>query len=355
MPGQRCGRAAIPAGYMPNAATPETVSGSQAALTTKSPKGAIDDMSLILVSRNDIAVGQPLPWTLFDREYKVLVEQGGVVPDNAHLDNLLANDVYRELSWETPNDNNGSGKLSAAATAPDQIGAVGAGAPFTFDDMKLKAESRLQLEPPAQLGRERFLVKVIGYLRDVSLLVSAPITASGLRLQLMEGEKVVMRSFSGQNAFAFTCTIGRICKMPYEYLHLSFPDVIQGVVIRKAPRVKSKIIAAVQNTNSRNPGEQSSALISNISANGAALDAKRTLGNKGDVLNLAFRVNLHKLDAFLSVKGAIRAVIDAENADLPSTEIIRYGVEFQGLQPNDMVILQSMIYQQIIESPHQLV
>jgi hypothetical protein len=100
-----------------------------------------------------------------------------------------------------------------------------------------------------------------------------------------------MRSFSGQNAFAFPA-VERIYSF-FEYLHLSFPDVIQGVVIRKAPRVKAKIIAAVQNTNSRNAAEQVSALISNISANGAALDAKRPLGKKGDTLNLAFRVILH--------------------------------------------------------------
>ncbi len=126
-------------------------------------------------------------------------------------------------------------------------------------------------------------------------------------------------------------------------------------MIRKAPRVKARIIASVQNTNSRNTEEQVPALISNISANGAALDARRTLGKKGDILNLAFRVNLHKIDAFLSVKGAIRAVLSGEAADITDPEITRYGIEFQSLQPNDMVILQSMIYQQIIESPHQLV
>lgn len=312
-------------------------------------------MSLILVNRNDIAIGKPSSWQLYDQEHKVLLEQGGIVRDNAHLDRLLANGAYRELAWETPDNKNGSNDLSAARKTPDQIKADETGTQFTFDDMKLKAESRLQLEPPAQLGRERLLVKVIGYLRGVSLLVTAPTTANGARLQLREGEKVVMRSFSGQNAFAFACTVERACKLPYEYLHLSFPDVIQGVVIRKAPRVKANIIAAVHNTNSRNAKEQVPALISNISANGAALDARRPLGNKGDILDLSFRVNLHKIDAFLSIKGAIRAVLNGEAADISEPEITRYGIEFQSLQPNDMVILQSMIYQQIIESPHQLV
>lgn len=312
-------------------------------------------MSMILVGKNDIAVGKPLPWQLYDQEHKVLVEQGGIVRDDAHLESLLAGGACRELSWETHGDKNGGNQLSASAPDPDPASAGEPGTQFTFDDVKLKVESRLQLEPPKQLGSERILVKVIGYLRGSSLLVTAPVTANGVRLQLMEGERVVMRSFSGQNAFAFTCTVERVCKLPYEYLHLSFPDVIQGVMIRKAPRVKSKIIAAVQNANSRNPSEQVSVLISNISASGAALDAKNSLGKKGDILNLAFRVNLHKIDAFLSVKGAIRAVLGTGAADISSPELTRYGVEFQDLQPNDMVILQSMIYQQIIESPHHIV
>ena len=312
-------------------------------------------MSMILVGKNDIAISQPLPWKLYDQQHNVLIKQGGIVRDNEHLDSLLADGVYRELSWDTPGDKNGGNSLSATATNPDQASTDELSTQFTFDDMKLKVESRLQLEPPKQLGNERILVKVIGYLKGASLLVTAPTTANGARLQLMEGERVVMRSFSGQNAFAFACSVERACKLPYEYLHLSFPDVIQGVVIRKAPRVKSKIIVAVQNANSRNPSEQISALISNISANGAALDAKRPLGKKGDILNLAFRVNLHKIDAFLSVKGAIRAVLGGEVPDISNPEITRYGIEFQELQPNDMVILQSMIYQQIIESPHQVV
>ena len=47
----------------------------------------------------------------------------------------------------------------------------------------------------------------------------------------------------------------------------------------------------------------------------------------------------------------IRAVLasDAANPDFTS-----YGVEFVDLQPNDSVILESMIYQNMIENPHML-
>lgn len=313
-------------------------------------------MSLILANKDEIAVGKPSPWPLYDQRHNLLLDRGEIVRDGEHLDELLASGACHELSWEVPTDeeNSGNNLFAAEETSPEQSGKDGTGKHFTFDDMKLKVEDRLQLEPPAQLTRERFLVKVIGFLRGVSLLVTTPIAVNGLRLQLLEGETVVMRLFSGQNAFGFACTIQRTIKVPYEYLHLSFPDSIQGIVIRKAPRVKTSIIAAVQDSK-HGAEEQVSALISDISANGASLDAKQPLGNKGDILNLAFRVHLHNIDAYLSVKGIIRAVLGGDIVDASPPGFTRHGIEFQELQPNDSVVLQSMIYQQMIENPHKLV
>lgn len=312
-------------------------------------------MSMILVGKNDISIGKPLPWQLYDKEHNVLVEQGGIVRDNGHLENLLANGIYRELSWETPGSTDDDNDPTAGKASPNQTKADEASVQYTFDDMKLAIESRLQFEPAAQLSSERYFVKVIGFLRGASLLVTTPASTKGESPpELKEGLKVVMCSFSGQSAFKFTCTIKYITKLPYKYLHLSFPEIIHGTVIRKAIRIKTRIIVAVNNSKLHNEGEQVSALISNISANGAALAAKRPMGEKGDILNMVFRVNLYKIDALLSIKGVIRALLGGAATDIPDPEVIRYGIEFQNLQPNDMVILQSWIYQQIIENPHQL-
>ncbi|MBI5439198.1 MAG: flagellar brake protein [Nitrosomonadales bacterium] len=320
-------------------------------------------MSLITVNSKEIVVGKPLPWTLYDRERNLLLDRGDIVRDGKHREALLAGGACHELSWETPGKEDGENSSPAAGeTPPSQSGDdQTTGKCYTFDDMKLKVGDKLNLEVPSdydfRLGQqppnERFPVKVIGFLKGASLLVTGPST-SAVNAQLIAGKKVVMRSFSGQNAFGFSCSIERVCKVPYEYMHLSFPDIIEGIVIRKAPRVKTRIIAAVQSSRS-GAAEQISALISDISANGASLDAKRPLGDKGDILILAFRVPLHNIDAYLSVKGAIRAVLGGDLADASKSDLIRHGLEFQELQPNDSVILQSMIYQQMIENPHKVV
>ncbi|MDO8466480.1 MAG: flagellar brake protein [Gallionella sp.] len=322
-------------------------------------------MSLITVNSKSIIVGKPLPWALYDREHNLLLGQGDIVRDDNHRDTLLASGACHELSWESPGKKDGEDTSPVAEEAsPNQSENDKADKKrYTFDDMKLKVGDKLNLELPSdydfrvsnQPDNERCLVKVIGFLKGASLLVTAP---AAVNVQVMPGKKVVMRSFTGQNAFGFSCSIERICKVPYEYLHLSFPDIIEGIVVRKAPRVRTRIIAAVQDSKS-GMAEQISALISDISANGASLDAKQPLGNKGDIISLAFRVPLHNIDAYLSVKGAIRAVFGGgsvgDPANASKSDLIRHGLEFQDLQPNDSVILQSMIYQQMIENPHKLV
>lgn len=302
-------------------------------------------MSLILVNSDDLVIGAAPPWPLYDSEHNSLLTQGEVIRDEAHRKALLAGGVYHEVSWEAAASNSDDiPAQNTGAQEPDDAG-------FVFDDMKLRAEDRLQLEPPAQLSRERFVVKVIGFLRGASLIVTTPITGNGQRLQLLENEQVVMRSFSGKNAFAFACSVVKVNKIPYEYLHLSFPENIQGLAIRKTTRVKTRIIVSVQN-DKLDTGKQISALISDISATGASMESKQVLGDKSDVLNLAFRVQLHNIEAFLSIKGVIRAVL---SDDISQNGPARYGIEFQSLQPNDSVILQSMIYQQMIENPQKLV
>lgn len=54
-------------------------------------------------------------------------------------------------------------------------------------------------------------------------------------------------------------------------------------------------------------------------------------------------------------KGLIRAVLTDDAPDTSNPDFKRYGIEFMDVQTNDSVILQSMVYQNMIENPHQLI
>lgn len=223
---------------------------------------------------------------------------------------------------------------------------------FTVHDMRLRVGDRIQLQPPAAIGKERFLVRLLGYLEHGSLLVTAP-TLHGLRVPIRERDRVVARVFSSQNAFGFDCTVLRVCKIPYDYLHLSFPEAIQGAVVRKSPRIRTRIIAAVAPPDES--AEKVSAVIVNLSADGALVKARRPLAEKDQEIGLSFRVLLHEVEVYLSMRAVVRnAYLEENGSDRDDALRHCHGVQFLALQPNDRMVLQSLIYQQMIEQPHTM-
>lgn len=224
---------------------------------------------------------------------------------------------------------------------------------FAFDAMNLKVGDRLQVQPPTTVSSDRSPVKLIGYLLDQSMLITAPTTADAVPMQLMPGDQLIMRVFSGQNAFGFACDVQRVCRLPYGYLHTSFPKKIQGTVIRKAARVKTKIIVKVRLENG--DATEHTAVISNLSANGALLDGRRTMAQEGDTLRINFKLKLHNIEAELSLACLVRTVFDDEALKQSGTTLAHFGVQFVALEPNDQMLLQSMVYQHMIEKPQSVV
>lgn len=246
-----------------------------------------------------------------------------------------------------------SPKHSADEIASHTKAAAGEHATFPFEAIKLKIGDRLQIQPPPNVSQERAIVRLVGYLNNVSLLVTAPVDDAGLRLQLLENETLVVRIFSAQNAFGFSSTIIKICKSPFDYLHLSFPSEVQGMVIRTAPRVKLRLITSI--TSEKSGQENTSGVIINLSANGAMLDAKRILAEKGEVIKLSFRINLHGIDSILEIPAIVRAITTSGEDTPGATKLYQHGIQFSNLQPNENMLLQSMIYQQMVEHPDTVI
>lgn len=259
-------------------------------------------------------------------------------------------------SLELAGRDSGADSVSESRDEGQATAEPSAGAPqesFPFDAMNLKVGDRLQVQPPAKVSTERCPVRLIGYLQEQSMLITAPTAAGGAPLQLMPGDQLIMRVFSGQNAFGFACDVQRLCKLPYSYLHISFPKKIQGTVIRKASRVKTKIIVKVRTE--RGGVAEHTAVISNLSANGALLDGRRTMAETGDSIQLTFKLKLHNIEAELSVAAKVRTVFDDETLKQSGTSLAHFGLQFMDLDPNDQMLLQSMVYQHMIERPQSLV
>src|SRR5262245_12363652 len=93
---------------------------------------------------------------------------------------------------------------------------------YQFEEIHLKVGDRLQVQLPNNVAQDRQIVKLIGYMDKQCLMVTAP-AGPGILKSLVEGDRIVVRIFSGQGAFGFVCFLDRIIRLPFEYLHLSFP------------------------------------------------------------------------------------------------------------------------------------
>lgn len=312
-------------------------------------------MSLVSIARSDLSLGAPLPWMVHDQDGNVLMHEGEVLETEEQLQGLLAANPLRELRWQSGEssceDDGGGPQVDDATDAA--LGGDAIDSAFTFQDMRLRVGDRLQLQPPATVSLERHVVKVIGWVDNVSVLVTAPM-ANGLRVPLRENDAIVARIFAGQKAFGFSASVERVCKIPFDYLHLSFPEKIQGSVIRKSPRVRTRIIASVADREPSDSVERQSGIIVNLSADGALIKARQQLGDKGKRLMLSFRVSLHKVDAYLTIGAIVRSAFAEEEKERGEGILFNHGIQFENLAPNDTVILQSLIYHQMIEHPHTL-
>lgn len=218
---------------------------------------------------------------------------------------------------------------------------------YQFEDMRLKVGDRLQVQLPNTVSQDRQIVKLIGYVDSVCLLVSAP-SGAGFLKSLVEGDRIVVRIFSGQGAFGFVCFLDRIIRLPFEYLHLSFPREIQGLMIRKAPRVKTEIEVKVDTSSGK-----VDAFVANLSATGMSLRSQAQLGAKGDEISFTLPLALYDVKTELKLRGKIRAItsIPLEGGG----EEHQVGMELVDVRPEETLILQSVVHHELAKNPYSVV
>lgn len=201
----------------------------------------------------------------------------------------------------------------------------------------------LQLQFMDDETRGQFYVKVVGYVPDRSLLVTAP-EKNGRPMVVREGRAVMMRSFSGQHAQGFTCTVMRSCTQPFDYMHLSYPRKIEQVKVRKVNRVRTALAVSVRAAQGPADAPEVPAVIRDISATGAQMLSAAAAGNSGDLVLIRARLPLDTLgDQPIELPAQIRNA--QEETDVKgSLWRFRCGVEFQPLDTQTTLVLRAYLF-----------
>jgi hypothetical protein len=213
--------------------------------------------------------------------------------------------------------------------------------------MRLKVGDRAQIEPPQHIAADRLPTKVVGWVENESLIMTVPQTRGG-PLELREGETVVVRVFTGRQAFAFRSVVLKKSAPPFRYLHLSFPERVEGAEVRSSPRYRVDLPG---NATAAAGGNPVGVRIDNIGTTGALVIASTPLGVNGELIKLEFSLVLHDIPVSLSLKAKIRSTQSDEDGSGASRH--RHGVSFEEPGTNDRLILAALVCFNMYENPKQ--
>lgn len=217
--------------------------------------------------------------------------------------------------------------------------------------LKLKVGDSLQLQTrDSDENNRRMQVQVIGYLPGQSLLVTTP-RVNGNVLLIREGQPYVVRMMAGNSVIGFTTQVIRNCARPYPYLHLSYPQEMEQIVVRAAQRITVKLFASLKNDN---PDFQfikpHGATIVDLSTSGALLVSDEQLGEVGDqvVLTCAFKVG--DAEKLLAIPALLRNVQIEDPDEFADQKSFQHGLEFNLQEENDTMALHGYVYQEIVKA-----
>ena len=224
---------------------------------------------------------------------------------------------------------------------------------FEFEAMNLQVGGRLQFITHRGIKPVQHFSTLIGYIKDEYMIVKIPME-NGVPIALTEGEKLTIRVFSGVTVCSFDCTVARVFGRPLMYVHITFPNLIQGTSLRASMRVKVEIAAQV--TGSLPAAVPARCTLINLSVTGALIESPRKLPPDDEMVTLEFTLISQPGNQPVAVK--TRASIKNVNVMKPSPdrfEVFTYGVHFLGLDPNHYTLLQNMTYEAMIADRQKIV
>ncbi|WP_394779477.1 flagellar brake protein [Undibacterium sp.] len=291
--------------------------------------------ALTAIKPSDIGVGKPLPWPVYDVHGNLMFESGMVIENQHQLERLVISAYCMDSLWNTV-----PSKAPEVLPVPEQKEEEARDQMIDLDSVRWSVGEKLFLQMQDNAAT-RFTVKMIGFLKSKSIIVSAP-TSDGGAPRIREGQVFIVRAFTGKTAYAFTCSALKSVFFPYPYLHLSYPTQVRSTVIRQGARATVKIIASVSIGSEE---QTAAALLNDLSTGGASGVIKKIIGEKGDTGTIKFKVKAAGNDEILTLNIVLRSIEQMENG-----EGHRYGFQFSDLDTQSRLILSAFVHQTLVEA-----
>jgi c-di-GMP-binding flagellar brake protein YcgR len=211
-------------------------------------------------------------------------------------------------------------------------------------ELNLQVGETLQVQFMDDETRGQFYVKVVGFLPERSVIVTAP-EKGGQAMAVRDGRAVLARSFSGEQARGFTCVVLSSATQPYAHLHLSYSTKVETMLERQSSRVRSALAVGVRMPDMADDARDVPAVIRDLSITGAQLLASASVGQSGDHVLIKARLPVAKIgDQAVDLPALIRNAVE-ETGVRDSLWRFRCGVEFEPLDAQTTLVLRAYLYE----------
>ncbi len=282
---------------------------------------------MIRLRENDIVIGRPLPWPVFDRDRHLLLRPGHVVETEQQLAEIGKRGLFRAAGMGPP----GQPYDGADEDVHDDNWRT-----WAFEDLKLPMGTRMSLRKLDPDDDGRYATTLLGILKDVSLIVGIP--APGGRLAMFrQGQPLLLRAFTGTRVFAFTASVLVVRYAPGAYIHIECPKTVDGTEVRARTRIKVRLIAVVTTGPDDSADVGRTTQVEDLSVGGARLIVAQPLGEASDELSLAFRLKAVSGEATLKLRAVIRTTVQLDDGR------VAYGVQFVDVDPIILLALEGYV------------
>ncbi|MDO8350334.1 MAG: flagellar brake protein [Gallionella sp.] len=293
------------------------------------------DDKLQPVKQTEIEIGKPLAWSVYDKFGRLLLGEGALIESQQQVDALCVDGLFREGRDEAASRKPVSAEPVAGKHTPvEQI--------EELPSIKLAIGDTLQLQDFSS-GKQRYFVKLIGFMNKKSVLVSHPRQGDKLSF-IKEGVGFLVRGFSGTKTYEFSSNVISVCLTPYPYLHLAFPPQVKTTNMRGSVRIKLRLVCSVD---SAATGLKVPAIIEDMSISGARIHAGKAFGQVGDAVTVGLRMQVGGENQVFQVSSVIRN-LHAENDSQTGNEGVMHGMQFVQSVSMDLTVLQNFIYKSML-------
>jgi c-di-GMP-binding flagellar brake protein YcgR len=312
-------------------------------------------MALQPLRKDDLQIGKPVPYSIYDRDRVLLLGHGCVIESDFVLESLRQQGMFsgdekvqgKGLLYRPSALANAAGaQAERRGPAADDLPVAQATAGVGSESIVSFQETTLRIGDPLQArfddgSAERYPVRLIGAVEKRSLMITHPQT-DGRMVYLKDGQLLKLKALRGKFAYSFDAAVLKCQLAPYPYVHLTYPHQVRSTAVRKAHRIVLNAVASVGRAGQRN---RVACNMKDISIAGMLVNVPRDLALVATEVEIAFRLQIDGEPVTFDIPGVIR------NAREPEEIAHQYrvcGIEFTALTREQRSALQLFIYERML-------